>query len=196
VLDRLNENGIKVKATKSKIALREIPFLGVVLKETGIVPNREKTKAIDDIPLPKTIGQLRRTMGMFAYYRKFIKDFSKVAAPLYSHTGNGVQSKRGKNKGIVLGEDAKEAFETLKKAITQTPAMLAFPNWEVPFEVHCDASTEALGAILLQVINKEEKVITYASMQPRKSTRCTSESVWRLCGQWKSSRSTSGIRRR
>jgi hypothetical protein len=86
----------------------------VVLKETGIVPNREKTKPIDDI-LPTTIGQLRRTMGMFAYYRKFIKDFSKVAAPLYSHTGNGVQSKRGKNKGIVLGEDAKEAFENRKE---------------------------------------------------------------------------------
>jgi hypothetical protein len=102
-------------------------------------------------------------MGMFAYYRKFIKDFSKVAAPLYSHTGNGVQSKRGKNKGIVLGEDAKEAFEALKKAITRTPVMLAFPDCEVPFEIHCDASTEALGAILLQVVNKEEKVIMYAS---------------------------------
>jgi hypothetical protein len=74
--------------------------LGVVLKETGIVPNREKTKAIDDIPLPKTIGQLRRTMGMLAYYRKFIKDFSKVAAPLYSHTGNGVQSKRGRTRKL------------------------------------------------------------------------------------------------
>jgi hypothetical protein len=100
VLDQLHEHGIKVKASKLKIGLREIPFLGVILKETGIVPNREKTKAIDDIPLPRTIGQLRRTMGMFAYYRKFIKDFSKVAAPLYGHTGKGVQTKRGKNKEI------------------------------------------------------------------------------------------------
>ena len=87
VLDQLHEYGIKVKASKLKLGLKEIPFLGVILRETGIVPNQEKTKAINDIPLPVTIGQLRRTMGMFAYYRKFIKDFSKIAAPLYRHAG-------------------------------------------------------------------------------------------------------------
>ena len=70
VLDQLHEYGIKVKASKLQIGLREIPFLGVILQETGIIPNKLKTKAINDIPPPATIGQLRRTMGMFAYYRK------------------------------------------------------------------------------------------------------------------------------
>ena len=82
---------------------------------------------------------------MFAYYRKFIKDFSKIAAPLYSHAGKGVQNKRWKNKEIVLSEEAKEAFEILKKAITESPVVLMFPDWEKPFEIHCDASTKALG---------------------------------------------------
>ena len=98
VLDQLHEYGIKVKASKLQIGLREIPFLGVILQETGIIPNKLKTKAINDIPPPATVGQLRRTMGMFAYYRKFIKDFSKIAAPLYSHTGKGVQNKRGRTR--------------------------------------------------------------------------------------------------
>ena len=163
VLDQLHKNGIKVKASKLQIGLKEIPFLGVVLRETGIIPNKEKTKAINDIPGPATIGQLRRTMGMFAYYRKFIKDFSKIAAPLYRHAGKGVQNKKGKNKEILLEDDARKAFQILKKAITESPVMLMFPDWEKPFEIHCDASTQALGAILIQVIEKQERVVMYAS---------------------------------
>src|SRR3954471_17252785 len=144
--DQLHQYGVRIKASKLKICLKEIPFLGVVLQENGIIPNKEKTKAISDLPLPASLGQLRRTMGMFAYYRRAIKDFSKIAAPLYRHTGKGVQNKKGKHKEILLDQGARKAFAILKRAIT------VFPDWGEPFEIHCDASTEALGAILLQVI--------------------------------------------
>ena len=132
---------------------------------------------------------------MFAYYRKFIKDFSKIAAPLYRHAGKGVQNKRGKNKEIILEEDAKEAFAVPKKAITESPVMLMFPERDKPFEIHCDASTGALGAILIQVIDKKERVIMYASRTLNVTERKyqVSWSVWRWCGGWRFLKSTLGI---
>ena len=66
-----------------------------------------------------------------------------------------------------MDEDARRAFEFLKQAITKSPVMLMFPDWEKPFEIHCDASTEALGAILIQVIEKQERVIMHASRTER-----------------------------
>ena len=82
IFDELHANGIKVKASKLKLALREIPHLGVILRQDGIIPNPEKTKAIRDLPLPQNVRQLRRTLGIFAYYRKFIAKFSDIAGTL------------------------------------------------------------------------------------------------------------------
>src|SRR5438270_3448937 len=65
VFAQLKKYGIKVKASKLKIALKEIPFLGVVLQENGMIPNKEKTKAIAELSLPTTLGQLRRILGIF-----------------------------------------------------------------------------------------------------------------------------------
>ena len=92
-----------MKASKLKIGVREIPFLGVVFRESDMIPNKEKTQAITDLQLPTTVGQLRRTLGIFAYYRKFIDKFSVIAAPLYALTGKGAQHKRNKHKEITDG---------------------------------------------------------------------------------------------
>src|ERR1700760_1122534 len=104
IFDQLHKFGIKIKASKLKIALKEIPFLGVVLQESGMIPNKEKTKAISQLEPPTTIGQLRRVLGIFAYYRKFIAKFSEIAAPLYALTGEGAQTRHQKNKGIEMTE--------------------------------------------------------------------------------------------
>src|SRR6202012_431353 len=69
IFDRLHKYGVKIKASKLKIALKEIPFLGIILQENGMIPNPEKTKAIMNLDTPKTVGQLRRSLGIFAYYR-------------------------------------------------------------------------------------------------------------------------------
>ena len=163
VFDQLAKYGVKVKASKLKIGVKEIPFLGVVLRENDMIPNKEKTKAITDLQRPKTVGQLRRTLGIFAYYRKFIQGFSVLAAPLYALTGRGAQNKRNKHKEIDLSDQAIGCFEKLKTIITTEPIMLHFPDWEAPFEVHCDASKQAVGAILSQHIGGQERVIMYAS---------------------------------
>jgi hypothetical protein len=83
------------------LAAREIPFLGVLVSEEGIKTNPEKTKAITQLPLPKTLDQLRRALGMFAHYRKFIQGFGTIAAPLYAQQGKGYSSS-GKMKPFSL----------------------------------------------------------------------------------------------
>ena len=94
VFDELNENGIKIKASKLLLGKKAMPFLGIVITEEGITPNPEKVKAVKDLQPPQTLKQLRRTLGIFAYYRKFIPNFSKIAAPLYEQTKKHVQNKR------------------------------------------------------------------------------------------------------
>ena len=102
-------------------------------------------------------------MGIFAYYRKFIPHFSKIAAPLYEHTKNFVQYKRNKAGRIKLSEASQAVFETLKEAITIESIVLHYPDWDELFEIHTDASKEGIAAILCQKIEGKERVIMYAS---------------------------------
>jgi hypothetical protein len=162
VVERLRANGIKIKASKLKLAVKVMPFLGIVITETGMQPNPEKTKAIRELTAPKNLKQLRRILGIFAYYRKFIRNFSERAKPLYELTKKSANNKRDKGK-ITLNDKAGAAFEDLKKAITEEPIVLHYPDWSQPFEIHTDASKEAVAAILTQKIDGVERVIMYAS---------------------------------
>ena len=79
-----------------------MPLLGIVIAENGMTPNPEKVKAVKELKPPKTLKQLRSTLGIFAYYRKFIPNFSKIAAPLYEQTKKYVQNKRDRAGRIEL----------------------------------------------------------------------------------------------
>ena len=94
--------GIKIKASKIVLGGKSMPFLGIVVPEDGMTPNPEKVKAVKELQPPKTLKQLRSTLGIFAYYRKFIPNFSKVAAPLYEQTKKYVQNKRDRTGRIEL----------------------------------------------------------------------------------------------
>jgi len=141
-----------VKASKLMLGRKEMPFLGVIITQDGMIPNPEKIKAIMAIEEPKTLKQLRSSLGMFSYYRKFIPKFSERAAPLYEQTKKNVQNKKDK-KGIILSKESKIAFKDLKRAITTEPIVLHYPDWDIPFEIHTDASQEGIAAILSQRID-------------------------------------------
>ena len=99
---------------------------------------------------------------MFAYYRRFIANFSEIAAPLYEQTRKHVRNPKN-SKGIVLTEESKVSFNFLKRAITSEPIVLHYPDWDSPFEIHTDASGKAIAAILCQQIDGKERVLMYAS---------------------------------
>ncbi|KAK1618325.1 hypothetical protein QYE76_023842 [Lolium multiflorum] len=120
----------------------------------GIEVDRAKVEAIEKMPYPRDVKGIRSVLGHAGFYRRFIKDFSKISKPLT----NLLQ----KDVPFVFDDDCKEAFETLKKALTTAP-IVEPPDWNLPFEIMCDASDFAVGAVLGQRVNKKLNVIHYAS---------------------------------
>src|SRR3954464_4559002 len=131
---------------------------GIVLEhkisERCIEVDRAKIKAIEKMPCPRDIKGIRSILGHAGFYRRFIKDFSKISKPLTNLLQKYVP--------FVFDDDCMEAFETLKKALTTAPIVQP-PDWSLPFEIMCDASDFPLGAFIGQRVDKKLNVIHYAS---------------------------------
>lgn len=166
-LDRLNEWGVVLKPSKCHYFLKQLDFLGHVVSEEGISVSPAKTEAIDKMPEPTTAQELRAFLGMTGYYRTYIEKYAKIVDPLMSLLRDNAKGLRA-SKG--LDEKAREAFNFLRSKLTSAP-ILAHPNWDYNFEIHCDASPIGLGAVLVQKIpdpdkpdgKPTERVIQYAS---------------------------------
>ncbi|WVZ71796.1 LOW QUALITY PROTEIN: hypothetical protein U9M48_020335 [Paspalum notatum var. saurae] len=150
VLTRLREHKLYAKFSKCAFWLKEVGFLGHILSEKGVAVDPSKVK-----DQWKLVTKIRSFLGLAGYYRRFIKDFSKIAKPMTSLTK--------KNAKFVWGPKCEEGFRELKKPLTTAP-VLAQPDVTKPFDVYCDASGQGLGCVLMQ----EGRVIAYASRQLRK----------------------------
>ena len=119
-------------------------------------------------PTPKTV--VRSFLDFVGYYRRFIKDYSKISKPIREViTGLENQSKRTAKKTLIeWTEAANSAFETLKELHTSTP-ILAYPDYQLPFILHTDSSSEGLGAVLYQKQEGKLRVIAYASRSVSKT---------------------------
>jgi len=83
VLKRLEENNLFVKPEKCKWKVREVEFLGVVIGPKGVKMQREKMEGVLNWPASRNVKEVQKFLGLTNYYRRFIKDFTKIAAPLY-----------------------------------------------------------------------------------------------------------------
>ena len=155
VFETLRRANLKIKLKKCYFCLPNIHFLGHIVGQDGIKPDPEKIEKIKNFPEPRNVSQLRSALGLFSYYRRFIKDFSKIARPL-----NTLLKKEEK---YLWTNKQQRAFDFLKERLISAP-ILTYPNFEKPFTLYTDASGTGLGAVLTQLgDDNKEHVISYAS---------------------------------
>ena len=130
IFDRLREHGLKLKPSKCEVFRTEINYLAHHVSKKGVQPSKKNLESIAQCPPPDTYTKVKSFVGLVGHYRRFIKGFARIAAPLYDLTSG--ENKDKKSERVDLPTEALEAFEHLKAACLQAP-ILASPDFNKPF---------------------------------------------------------------
>ncbi|GKC51756.1 reverse transcriptase domain-containing protein [Tanacetum coccineum] len=139
---------------KCHFMVKEGIVLGHKVSSAGLEVDKAKIDVISKLPPPTNIKSIRSFLGHAGFYRRFIKDFSKIARPLTKLLE--------KDTPFEFNDECQKAFESLKEKLTCAPVIVS-PNWNLPFELMCDASDFAIGAVLGQKDGKNFHPIYFAS---------------------------------
>ena len=152
--DRLRQANLKLQIDKCDFLKRKVSYLGHILSKDGLSPDPKKIEAVKNFPVPKNIKNIRQFLGLAGYYRRFIKDFAKIAKPLTTLLQ--------KEKDFDWDTRAQESFETLKEFLCNAP-LLQFPDLNKPYNITTDASGFAIGGVLSQGEIGKDRPIAYVS---------------------------------
>lgn len=139
VLERCKEKNLVLNWDKCHFMVKQGIVLGHVISRRGIEVDKAKVDLISNLPPPRTVKEVRSFLGHAGFYRRFIQDFSKIARPLCKLLVNEAP--------FIFDEDCKKAFGSLKTILTSTHVIQP-RSWGAPFEIMCDASNYAVGAVL------------------------------------------------
>nr|GFB20674.1 reverse transcriptase domain-containing protein [Tanacetum cinerariifolium] len=155
MLQWCEDTNLSLNWEKSHFMVKEGIVLDHKISKNGIEVDKAKIDVIAKLPHPTTVKGVRSFLGHAGFYRRFIQDFSKISRPM-THLLK-------KNTPFVFSEDCIQAFQTLKKNLTEAPSLIA-PNWDLPFELMCDASDFAIEKEMLAVVYAFEKFRSYLTM--------------------------------
>lgn len=161
VFSRLIEHGFQLKLSKCSFFMNQVEYLGFIISEGRISVCKKKVEAIVNTEPPDELRALQRFLGMLVWYRRFIPDFAKVAAPLYELTTKYGTLKENWHIHEV-GHPQNLAFEKLKQLLCEFP-ILRIPDFDKPFIITCDASGTGTGAVLNQEHDGFEHPVFYSS---------------------------------
>src|SRR6266542_3970417 len=155
VFTKLREANLVIKLKKYKFGQRKIKFLGHTIGTDGLRKDPENIKKIINCPVSTDVTRVRKFMGLYNYYRKFIKGLSKISKPLRRLLKKDIK--------FFWGLKEQETFEKLKRILTEAPVLL-FPNFDKQFRLCMDASLKGLEAVLEQEDeNGNLRPVAYAS---------------------------------
>lgn len=141
ILRRLAHRGLLLNLKKCKFCCTEIEYLGYAVTADGIRPSERHIAAIRKYATPTNAHEVRSCIGLFSYFRRFVPNFSRIARPLLDLMKEGVEFR--------FNQRCHDAFDKLKNYLTTSPVLAIYdPKRET--ELHCDASSQGFGAILLQ----------------------------------------------
>ncbi|KAJ9516381.1 hypothetical protein QJQ45_011054 [Haematococcus lacustris] len=159
VLSLLQQHKLYAKLSKCEFGLSQTEFLGHIITSTGIACDPRKVAAVESWPTPQIVHDVRSFLGLANFYRRFVKNFSDIAAPITALTQADGHDKQGT---VAWGPVQQSAFEALKKALTTAPVLIA-PDPSQPYTLRCDASGIGIGAVLTQGKGPAERVVAYHS---------------------------------
>ncbi|KAD4178635.1 hypothetical protein E3N88_27226 [Mikania micrantha] len=154
MLARCVETNLMLNWEKCHFMVTEGIVLGHKISRDGIEVDRAKIDTISKLPPPTNVRAVRSFLGHAGFYSRFIKDFSKITRPMTRLLEKDVE--------FEFSEECMIAFEFLKEKLVSSPILIA-PDWSLPFELMCDASDFAVGAVLGQRKDKHFHPIYYAS---------------------------------
>nr|GEY02725.1 reverse transcriptase domain-containing protein [Tanacetum cinerariifolium] len=154
MLKRCEDTNLCLNWEKSHFMVKEGIVLGYKISKQGIEVDKAKVDVITKLPHRKTVKGIRSFLGHAGFYRRSIKDISKIAKPMTRLLEKDTQ--------FIFSPECVDAFRTLKTKLTEAPILIA-PNWDMPFELMCDASDFAIGAVFRQRQDKHFRLIHYAS---------------------------------
>ena len=160
VFEKLNQVGLKLKPSKCEHFRQELIYLGHVVSKNEIQTDPKKLEAIHKWPVPTNVTKVRSFLGSTNYYLRFIRKYVLVIKPLYKLISGENASKKWNSFKWDL--ECQHAFDNLKELCTTTPIQ-AYADFAQPFKLHSNTSVLGLGAVLYQVHNDVEKVISYTS---------------------------------
>ena len=162
VLNRMGRSHLKCLPKKCHLFSQECQFLGHRISSEGVATCEEKVTAVKEWPVPRNVKELKSFLGLASYYRRFIKSFGTISAPLNKLTE--------KKQTFKWNPEAQDAFDTLKDTLTKAP-ILGFPNTTDQYLLDCDASSFAISGVLSQIQDGTERVIAYYSKTLNRAQR-------------------------
>ena len=158
---RIKAYGIKLKPSKCHFLKTQVNYLGFEISDKGIGPETGKIEAVKEWKRPSTIKELRGFLGFVTFYRRFIRNFAKIAKPLNEFL-KGEKKKSNEKIEDKWTENAESAFQTLKEALIKAPIMKGV-EFGKDFVLEIDASYDGLGAVLSQYKGSQLYPVAYAS---------------------------------